>query len=344
MSNTKLNNTDSIKPLITFALFTYNQEKYVCEAVESVLAQTYSPVEIILSDDCSPDGTFEIMQKIATAYHGNNTVIARRNPSNLGLIDHINAVCALAKGDWIVVAAGDDISEPYRVSEIVKVIEQHPEVTGISSALTSINSEGVKAGDTNMATFKNGEEVSLWGINERINGIAPLFHGATAAYAKELFTDFKPLPKYSIYEDAILSFRAVLIGQQAYIDRPLVRYRNHDDQITNIVTHDVKKNDQKRLKSFYGSYLTTLQYLDDYYHIFSRNKTDDVEKFLKELIKYNSLCYKAITWIWPFRILPYYLSRLQNKKEVSLSLDTKTRILLPTLLYFLLKNMQSKGL
>ena len=48
-------------PLVTFALFTYNQERYVREAVEGVLAQTYEPLEIIISDDCSTDMTFSII-------------------------------------------------------------------------------------------------------------------------------------------------------------------------------------------------------------------------------------------------------------------------------------------
>ena len=45
----------SDRPLVTFALFAYNQEKYIREAVEGAFAQTYAPLEIILSDDCSTD-------------------------------------------------------------------------------------------------------------------------------------------------------------------------------------------------------------------------------------------------------------------------------------------------
>ena len=48
------------KPLLTFAVGAYNQERFIREAVESAFAQTYSPLEIVLSDDCSRDRTFEI--------------------------------------------------------------------------------------------------------------------------------------------------------------------------------------------------------------------------------------------------------------------------------------------
>ena len=51
------------RPLLTFGVCAYKQEQFIREAVEAALAQTYSPLEIILSDDCSPDRTFEIMQE-----------------------------------------------------------------------------------------------------------------------------------------------------------------------------------------------------------------------------------------------------------------------------------------
>ncbi|MCK5536618.1 MAG: glycosyltransferase, partial [Bacteroidales bacterium] len=58
------------KPLISFTLFAYNQEKYIQEAVEGALSQTYSPLEIVISDDCSTDRTFEIIKELTEDYSG----------------------------------------------------------------------------------------------------------------------------------------------------------------------------------------------------------------------------------------------------------------------------------
>lgn len=55
---------NSTQPLVTVILLTYNQENLVAMAVESLLAQTYSPLEIILSDDASTDNTFAVMQSL----------------------------------------------------------------------------------------------------------------------------------------------------------------------------------------------------------------------------------------------------------------------------------------
>jgi glycosyltransferase involved in cell wall biosynthesis len=343
MSNSKLTNSSESQPLVTFALFAYNQEKYIREAVDSILAQTYSPMQIILSDDCSLDRTFEIMQEIASKYQGNDKIIVRQNTANQRLEDHINTVVTLAEGNWVVVAAGDDISEPDRVSEIMKVVKQYPSVTSVSSDLKVIDSSGIfihKEQDTNT---DDNIKISLFSIDDVITDNAILSHGATAAYSKKLFTDFAPLPRDSVFEDLILSFRSVLIGKRAYIHKNLVRYRSHENQITNIRTGQASQADKKRYRIFYGSYITTLQYRNDYHHIFSKNNNHKIKKWIKEIIIYNSLRYKAIAWIWPFGVFPYILSRFQNKKEVSLSLDTKARIFLPLLFYYLLKNMQQNN-
>ncbi len=53
------------KLLVTFALFSYNQERFIREALRGALAQTYSPLQIVISDDCSQDRTFKIIQEQA---------------------------------------------------------------------------------------------------------------------------------------------------------------------------------------------------------------------------------------------------------------------------------------
>ena len=62
----------------TFVVIAYNQERYVADAVNSALAQTYSPLRIILTDDCSTDDTFRIMKDLAEKYDGPHEIILNR--------------------------------------------------------------------------------------------------------------------------------------------------------------------------------------------------------------------------------------------------------------------------
>src|SRR5690554_1366599 len=106
--------TTQERPVVTFALFAYNQEKYIREAIEGAFSQTYEPLEIILSDDCSTDRTFEIMKEKADAYDGPHEVRVRQSSNNLGTVGHIIEVANEARGELFIVAAGDDVSSPFR--------------------------------------------------------------------------------------------------------------------------------------------------------------------------------------------------------------------------------------
>ena len=103
---------DGPRPLVTLAVITYNQEQYIREAVDGALAQTYSPLQIIISDDCSPDATFDIAEDIVNKYEGPHDVLLNRNDPNLGIGKHVNKVMGLVKGDLVVLGAGDYISIP----------------------------------------------------------------------------------------------------------------------------------------------------------------------------------------------------------------------------------------
>ena len=107
------------RPPSRLFVLAYRQQGFVRAAIEGAFAQTYSPLEIVLSDDASPDGTFAVMQEMAAAYSGPHRVVLNRNEKNLGLTAHVSRVMALATGDFVVQNAGDDVSHPERVARLV---------------------------------------------------------------------------------------------------------------------------------------------------------------------------------------------------------------------------------
>ena len=86
------------RPLVSFFVTAYRQEHLVRASIEAAFAQTWSPLEILLSDDCSPDGTFAVMQEMAAAYSGPHRVILNRNPKNLGITAHVDRIMELDLG------------------------------------------------------------------------------------------------------------------------------------------------------------------------------------------------------------------------------------------------------
>jgi glycosyltransferase involved in cell wall biosynthesis len=105
-------------PRITLVLLCYNQRHCIQHAVQSCFAQVGEPIEILLSDDASTDGGFELMQSMAALYRGPHTVRLRRNERNLGIGEHYNRAIADSTGQLLVTAAGDDISLPQRVQAL----------------------------------------------------------------------------------------------------------------------------------------------------------------------------------------------------------------------------------
>lgn len=209
------------RPLVTFALFAYNQERYIEEAVAGALAQDYSPLEIILSDDCSTDSTFEIMSRMATEYKGQHKIVLNRNERNLGIGGHVDKVLRLASSDLAIMAAGDDISIPKRTSTIVdKWLVSKRVSLAIFSSYISINSEGkripIKAQRCDLAHLNDLDAYALG---------MPSYLGATAAYDLRVIREFPPFIEGIKQEDAILPARAALLGKVDFIESDLILYR-----------------------------------------------------------------------------------------------------------------------
>lgn len=204
---------------MTFALFAYNQERFIREAVEGALAQDYSPLEIILSDDCSVDSTFSIMNDLAMAYKGPHTVILNRNSANQGLGRHINSVMTIANGEFIVVAAGDDVSMCCRSRLLCdKWLKTEKKADLLCSNYIAMSENGAS------------QHTGCGCKPEQMNPVAMARYGygvtgATAAWTSRLWDRFGDLPNDAIHEDQLLPFRAILMGGIDVVNEPLVRYR-----------------------------------------------------------------------------------------------------------------------
>ncbi|WP_417808820.1 glycosyltransferase family 2 protein [Thioclava sp.] len=213
------------RPLVTFALFAYNQEKYIREAVEGAFSQTYEPLEIILSDDCSTDRTFEVMQEMAAAYEGPHKVIVRQNSFNLGTALHVQLAFNESSGVLFVVAAGDDVSVPERVMVLVTVWDTAGRPEGALHSGRITFREGEIAAHVPAKRNRHSDRL-LKGYAEAcwLPAAAP-----TCAYTRGVFERFGPLLGGSIIEDVPLQLRAALIGSFLSCDQPLVRQRQHDN-------------------------------------------------------------------------------------------------------------------
>ena len=213
-------------PDVTLILFSYNQEKYIDEALNGVLSQSYEPLEIIISDDCSRDNTFNVIKNRSDNYHGPHNILAIQNESNIGVVEHINKLMSIASGDIIIIAAGDDISSNNRVAVLVESFIRNPNIYAVCSNASYIDSSGELGG----LYFKGN-----YGIYNKYEmakqGISFVF-GAALSWRREIFDKFGPLPTNVRNEDQIIPFRAALLGDVLVIPDVLVKYREHENNLS----------------------------------------------------------------------------------------------------------------
>lgn len=240
---------DGGRPLVTFALFAYNHERYVREAVEAAFAQTYEPLEIILSDDCSTDHTFEIMQEMAAAYRGPHEVWVNRTEENLGLFRHVLDVGGKLKGKLLVLAASDDVSKPQRTEQLVE-LWQTTGAWGLYSQFDLIDELG-NCIESNLFVQQRPEETRHYLLSDH-----PLkyTHGATSAYAASIFKHIPNTSKRILHEDGVISLAINMLGGSIYsCNHSLVLYRRHTSSVSNSGDIAGELTDLRRQESKYSA-------------------------------------------------------------------------------------------
>jgi glycosyltransferase involved in cell wall biosynthesis len=110
-------------PLFTVATITYNSGNYVRQAIESVLASSYEDFEFVISDDCSTDNTWQIIQE-----YKDPRIRAFRNEKNIGEYPNRDKVLNIARGEFLLIVDGDDILYKNTMRNLKEYIDFFPNV------------------------------------------------------------------------------------------------------------------------------------------------------------------------------------------------------------------------
>lgn len=206
---------------VTLLLLTYNQAHLVREAAESCLQQVGPPIDIVLSDDASTDDTWAVLQSVTRAYAGPHRLVLRRNPVNLGIAGHYNALVAEIETDLYVTAAGDDLCEPDRVQRLVQAWQAGGRrVDLLASHVRDIDAQGAITGLRRVDDLAAVTDLAQWGFRRQF------VIGATHAFTRRMMQRFGPMALDVHYEDQVMWLRALLGGGGVTVDLPLVRYRS----------------------------------------------------------------------------------------------------------------------
>lgn len=330
--------------LVSFYIIAYNHETMIADAIKAALSQTYSPLQIIISDDCSTDRTWDVIVKETAGYKGPHSLVVKRNSVNLGVSAHINAIWAECQGDWIVASAGDDVSMPERTGKTVAMVKQHNNIKLVQCWLNEVDVHGRFININRLHVKDTESDCVTFSIHDRIKGDYYFQHGAGMAYSREVFDVFGPLPRNVIFEDNIVNIRAELLGLAAVLTAPLVNHRNHAGQITRISgrTSPFIREERRRMRLL-SAISTREQNLIDVEKNLTLPEAIKIEliKMFQREWQREKLSCDAIIDAWPGRLMALFRV-LREFPEHSFKRDDLIRAFIPYPVYSAIRALREK--
>lgn len=206
----------------------YNHDKYIAEAVESVLAQSFTDFEFIIIDDASSDYSVKFLERIKDP-----RVKVIFHTENQGVCRTVNEAFALTQGEYIALIASDDVWHPGKLEIQVNFLDEHPETLAVFSVVHTIDSKGVKLkGDKQRHFPANIDRVTvlkiaLQGFNV-LNAPSEMLRRSAMADEPHFYD-----PRFLQFQDLEQHIRIACKGEIHVLPIPLVYYRWHGENLSN---------------------------------------------------------------------------------------------------------------
>lgn len=231
----------------------YNCERYISEAMDSVLNQTYSHFELLVIDDCSTDKTLEIIESYTDC-----RIVVVRNKRNCGIISCLNESLKIARGSFIARMDGDDVCERSRLEKQLNFLLENPEVgmVGCNGYLVD------KYGETIDIIEKPLDHDSI--EFEMLFG-CQFIHPAILIRS-EIIKKLKYDPEMIHAEDYELWFRVIDQTKVANLSQHLIKIRRHGENTTHKITQKIYDTNMKIFKIFFNAVNLDVTYEDLFIH------------------------------------------------------------------------------
>ena len=207
-------------PRVSIILPVYNGGKFLREAIDSVLGQSYNDFELVVIDDGSTDDSVAIIQS-----YSNSRIKLLRNGMNLGITKSLNNGIAAAAGEYLCRMDADDISMPERLKLQVGYLDGHPDIAMVGSAVILIDSNGREAG-------RKAYPATPVQIRKSIFVHNPFAHGTIMVRASVIKECGGYDERFLHNEDYDLWFRIAARHNLANLETRLLKRRVHDLNIT----------------------------------------------------------------------------------------------------------------
>ncbi|HEY2909278.1 MAG TPA: glycosyltransferase family 2 protein [Gemmataceae bacterium] len=227
---------------LSIALCTFNGQEYLPAQLASIAEQSRLPDELIAYDDCSTDGTLELLQRFALgcADSASRLIV---NETTLGSTANFELAIAACTGDVIFLCDQDDVWNRDKLARFAAIFEAEPQTGLIASDLEVIDSQGKAVGRRMWRTlgFSRPQQAAVEaGFGPQLWLRANTLTGAAMAFRAELRDILLPIPAGWVH-DAWIAFIAGAVAPIRLIREPMTRYRSHLGQQIGATPRGVRK-------------------------------------------------------------------------------------------------------
>jgi GT2 family glycosyltransferase len=213
----------SENPLVSIVALCYNHEKYVIEALQSVVNQTYPNIELIIVDDFSTDGSRE---KISTFVKNHPSVQVIFNEKNLGNCKAFNRAFKISKGKYLIDLSTDDVMLPNRVEEQVKLFESSDKIGVVFSDADFIDEESSVYHHSKFNYWrKRIKEFPIGEVYAKMVGMELYINAPTMMIRRSILEQLGGYDESLTFEDLDIWIRAARISEFSYVSEVLMYHR-----------------------------------------------------------------------------------------------------------------------
>lgn len=237
-------------PLVSVVVITYNSGEYILAGLESVKAQTYKNIELIISDDCSTDNTREIclkwLEKNAGVFKRTQLIEANKNT---GVAGNLNRGINAARGEWIKTLSGDDKFFPYTISKFISYAIEHPYADIIFGKMFLYNSNNKNIDET--ISYYSFLFAEIKNQNKQYRRYLKYHYvpGPGLFYSKKIWHELCGYDeRYPFCEEYPFTLKLLKKGYIIYyIDEELYQYEVRDGSLSNSIIPNYRNlKDQRR--------------------------------------------------------------------------------------------------
>ena len=225
--------------MIDIILPTYNGEKYISQQIDSIINQTYSDWKLIIRDDGSTDNTIKIINRYIKDYP-KKIILIKDNLGNLGTSGSNNILIQYVSSNYFMFCDQDDIWEYNKIEESLRemqIIERlNPNIPIlICSDASCIDTNNIII---NHSFFKSQKFINTTNSAHKLLALN-IVQGSTALMNYNVIKTIQYIPK-GIYHDWWTAVNVAYYGKISYISKPLLKYRQHNNNVVGALNIDHK--------------------------------------------------------------------------------------------------------